>query len=86
MSCFLFLLILVSGACAELSEEGEINADIRFLKNEVRAIKQLHQAEVRSLKQQQQAEQAEIESLKRQLAGELWWGPSLLLGFPFLVP
>ena len=70
MNCFLFLLVLVSGACAELSKEAEVNADIRFLKNEMRALKQQQQTEVMALKQQQEVQQAEIEILKRRLAGD----------------
>ena len=70
MNCFLFLLVLVSGACAELSKEAEVNADIRFLKNEMRALKQQQQTEVMALKQQQEVQQAEIEILKKRLAGD----------------
>ena len=39
MNCFLFLLVMISGACADLSKEAELSADIRFLKNEVMALK-----------------------------------------------
>ena len=71
MDCFLLLLVLASGACAELPEVVELRDDIQFLKNEVlrqnNDFKQL-QNEMVALKLQHQIE---IERLQRQFAGHV---------------
>ena len=69
MGCFLLLLVLASGACAELLEVVELRDDIRLLKNEV--LRQKHdfkqlKDEMAPMKLQHQTE---IERLQRQLPG-----------------
>ena len=69
MDCFLLLLVLASGACAELPEVVELRDDIRFLKNEM--LRQKHN--FKQLKNEMVAmklqHQTEIERLQQQLAG-----------------
>ena len=71
MDCFLLLLILASGACAELPEVVELRDDIRLLKNEV--LRQKHN--FKRLKNEMVAmkleHQIEIERLQRQFAGHV---------------
>ena len=69
MDCFFLLLVLASGACAELPEVAELRDDIRLLKNEVlrqkNDFKQLKN-EMVAMKLQHQTE---IEKLQQQLPG-----------------